>query len=203
MIDNVPRDVRVQDPRAAKLPIFGEGLNSPAPQLRFFQPPKRPPLFRARLAERPASTLSRVEEGPGRPRAPGRVRPSSSACGKAPKARTPSSRAKPESLSPDKGGFPSPAACSERVKGSPPSAKVDGAKAKAGGGFPTCPSPGAVCGAMASRRERQKSHVRLKIASPCAPSALLLSLAADSPLLPRPESAPLCQSPVPHRAWER
>lgn len=45
------------------------------------------------------------------------------------------------------------------------------------GGFPSCLSLGAVCGAIALRREKQKSHVSLKIAPQCVLSPTLLSFA--------------------------
>lgn len=64
-----------------------------------------------------------------------RVNLSSSACGKAPKARTSSSRAKSEPLSPDKGDFPSLIAYFERVKGSRRLAKEMEQKKKLWGGF--------------------------------------------------------------------
>jgi hypothetical protein len=65
------------------------------------------------------------------------------------------------------------------------------------GGFSSCLSPGAVCGAIALQRERQKSHVRLKIASHCVPSPTLLSFSYCIPppfpsqeALPSPKARP-------------
>lgn len=53
--------MRVQDPRAAKLLIFKEGPNSPAPQPPSFQQTKCPPSLPTRLAEHPDPTLSSKE----------------------------------------------------------------------------------------------------------------------------------------------
>lgn len=158
----------------------------PAPQPPLFQQTKRPPSFPSRLAEHPDSTSFRVRKGPGRLRVLDRVRLSSSACGKTPKARTPSSRAKSEPFSPDKGDFPALIAYFERVKGSRRLAKEMEQKKKLREGFPFRLSPRAVCGAIASARERRKSHVRLKIASPCVPQLLFCLLLLTLSSFPQP-----------------
>jgi hypothetical protein len=110
--------------------------------------------------------------------------------------RTPSSRAKSEPLSPDKGDFPSLNAFSERVKGSLRSAQEIEQKQKPWGIF-LLPLTWGRLWSDSSAEERQKNHVRLKIASPCVPSTPLLSFASHIPILSPARKPFFLQKPEP------